>query len=316
MSRSVKNAPATAPEQSKKRRAAASKPARTRTPKARAPKSARKARPARRPPGMLRRLGRRMPWRSLGILAVTTALIGTGHWLWSSGRLQSAWESTLEKTYAFTVDAGLSVQSIQVIGRRQAGNEEILAALDTEQGAPILRFDPEAARQRVEALSWVGKASVERRLPGLIVVRIEERTPAALWQSNGVWAVIDDQGRLIEGAEPGEHAELPKVVGHGAERRVGEILALFALQPGLAEEVYAAVRVGNRRWNLRLHSGIDVRLPEGDPLSAWERLARLESVADLLSRDVTVIDLRRADRLLLRLAPDAEVVQPQPGQET
>ena len=177
-------------------------------------------------------------------------------------------------------------------------------------------IDPQAARERVESLSWVGAASVERRLPGLIIVRVEERRPAALWQQNGEWSVIDADGRLIEDADAGLYTNLPKVVGSGAGARIGEILALMEAQPLLAKEVYAAILVGNRRWNLRLHSGTDVRLPENEAASAWERLARLESIADLLSRDVTVIDLRRADRLLLRLAPGAEIARPLPGQET
>ncbi len=277
----------------------------------------RATKPIRQPSYRLRRLRRRLPWRSLAVVLFASALLGGGHWLWTSGHVEATYDEAVEKAYAFSIDAGFAVTRIQIEGRVQSDEIGIIEALETGHGAPILRFDPVAAQARIEALPWIEQAIVERRLPGLIVVRIFEQRPAALWQSEGKWAVIDEAGSVIEGASPAAFAELPKVVGDGAERHVGEILDLAERQPDLAKQIYAAIRVGNRRWNLRLHSGIDVRLPENDPITAWERLARLESVADLLSRDVSVIDLRRDDRLLLRLSPDAEIRPPEePGQET
>ncbi|MEO1193480.1 MAG: cell division protein FtsQ/DivIB [Pseudomonadota bacterium] len=264
----------------------------------------------------IRRARRALPWRSLSLVALVTAILASGHWLWTSGQVEAAYDDTVEAAYAFSVDAGFAVTSIQVLGRSESKGGEILEALEMERGDPILRFDPQEARDRIEALPWVESASVQRRLPGLIRVEIAERRPAALWQLGGVWSVIDKEGTVIEGASAGAFPALPKVVGPGANSRVDEVLALVSQQPELSMHVYAAIRVGNRRWNLRLHSGIDVRLPENDPVSAWERLARLESLADLLARDVSVIDLRREDRLLLRLAPDAELVPLVEGQET
>jgi cell division protein FtsQ len=45
-------------------------------------------------------------------------------------------------------------------------------------------------------------------------------------------------------------------------------------------------------------------LPENDPGAAWQRLAALDRDNHLLEREVTVIDMRMADRLVLRLPPD------------
>lgn len=313
----------------KKKPAAKKSPAKKTPAKARKPSTAKKAasrrKPSRgmrktvqprRPSGALKRLVRRLPWRPLALVAVATAALGGGHWLWNSGHIEAAGESVVDEVYAATAEAGFEVTSIQLLGRTETEEAEILAAIETERGAAILRFDPVEARAKIEALPWVETATVERRLPNRILISISEKRPAALWQSNGQWAVIDSDGKVIEGAAPGAFAGLPKLVGEGAQTHAAEILELTESQPHLAKQVYAAIRVGNRRWNLRLHSGIDVRLPENDMISAWERLARLESVADLLSRDVTVIDLRRDDRLLLRLAPDAEIQQPVEGQET
>ena len=76
----------------------------------------------------------------------------------------------------------------------------------------------------------------------------------------------------------------------------------MAAAPELMPRVKAAVWVGDRRWNLRLTGGIDVRLPEEDPTAAWMRLAEYEKAHQVLQRDVQVLDLRVPDRLIVRKA--------------
>jgi cell division protein FtsQ len=69
--------------------------------------------------------------------------------------------------------------------------------------------------------------------------------------------------------------------------------------------VRASILVGDRRWNLRLKNGIDVRLPDTDMERALETLARLDRDKNLLNRDIVAVDLRLADRLTVRLSDAA-----------
>jgi cell division protein FtsQ len=91
------------------------------------------------------------------------------------------------------------------------------------------------------------------------------------------------------------------------------------LVPDLRERITAAVRVGGRRWSLKLDDGIDVHLPETGLDNALLRLADLDKSQQLLARDVEAVDLRLPDRLVLRLTPDAQTrmtVDPEEGEET
>jgi cell division protein FtsQ len=65
------------------------------------------------------------------------------------------------------------------------------------------------------------------------------------------------------------------------------------------------VLVGERRWNLRLKNGIDVRLPETDVAPALERLVALDNEKNLITRDIVAIDLRLPDRVTVRLSEAA-----------
>jgi cell division protein FtsQ len=65
------------------------------------------------------------------------------------------------------------------------------------------------------------------------------------------------------------------------------------------------VRVGDRRWNLALDNEITVALPAENMDTALSDLMKLEREFALLSRDVTMIDLRFKDRWIIRVPTDA-----------
>ncbi|WP_119168578.1 cell division protein FtsQ/DivIB [Algihabitans albus] len=278
------------------------KPARSSQPK----RSRRTAKPARR------------HWRWALPLLGLTVLGSAGGWAASSGWIDRQSLAATEAFFSTTATLGLAVDDVLVEGRNRTMSAEVLAALDVGRGSPTLRFDPTEARDRLMALSWIADARVERRLPNLIFVRLQERQPLALWQLHGRLNVIDTDGAIIEGAEPARFAALPLLVGEGAPERAGNLLALLDRAPDLAELVIAAVRVGERRWNVVLEGDIEVRLPEVGAVEAWEQLAELVRDEALLERDVVTIDLRLPDRLILRghNAPEPAWRRAADGEET
>jgi cell division protein FtsQ len=87
---------------------------------------------------------------------------------------------------------------------------------------------------------------------------------------------------------------------------------MLASAPDLAGRVTAAVRVDDRRWNLRIDNAIDVLLPEQDPAAAWARLSELERTSKLLKRDIQTVDMRLPDRLVLRVRAAPAATTPAP----
>jgi cell division protein FtsQ len=126
-----------------------------------------------------------------------------------------------------------------------------------------------------------------------------------LWQRNGQINVIADDGTVLQSFVDDRYRGLPLVVGGGAERRAKDFIGLLDHYPDLRSAVRASVLVAERRWNLRLTNGMDVRLPESDPRAALDRLIKLDNEKKLLSRDVASIDLRLPDRVTVRLSDAA-----------
>jgi cell division protein FtsQ len=231
------------------------------------------------------------------------ALAGGSTWLWQSGAL-GAVES---RVHGIGARNGLTLTQVELEGRIRQSRESIMAALGVARDMPVLDIDLAAAKARLEKLSWVRVAELERRLPDTLFVRITERQPIAFWQRDGKLALIDRDGSVIAADRLETDGPLIVLVGDDAPAHAAALVDMLKIEPGLAARVNAATWLGDRRWNLRFDNGIEAVLPETDPAAAWHRLAGLEQSDRILERDIVSIDLRMPDRLVLRRGdPKAE----------
>lgn len=266
--------------------------------------------PARRPGARAPKRGARKAdtrrlWQRGGLVLATGLVLAGIGWLSTSGWIPRSLERAGLALLAASAEAGLELGDVLVEGRQRTEARVVLETLGVVRGQPILAFDPYAAQARLERLPWVRSATVERRLPAAIHVRLIERQPLALWQHRGRITVIDRGGEVISGAEPKAFTRLLLVVGADAPEHTPGLLAMLNGEPELRTRVSAAVRVRGRRWNLRLDDGIDVRLPEQNAAAAWAELARAERQHGVLGRDVAIVDLRLPDRLVVRTTSEA-----------
>jgi len=246
---------------------------------------------------------RRLLWPALGTLCLL-ALVVFAASLVRSVQPGSTVATVREKLADLT---GMTVQDIRIEGRDKTPEPMLRAALGVSKGDKLLGFSLEAARARIESLNWVQRATVERRLPGTIVVTLEERRPFAVWQNGGKFQLIDRAGQVVMEQNPAKDAAafatLPLVVGPGAPESAAPLLDALSARPELRGRVVAAVRVGERRWNLRLNNGADVMLPEGAEAAAMDRLMELQQSQALLDRPLQAVDMRLPDRLVVRPMP-------------
>jgi cell division protein FtsQ len=200
---------------------------------------------------------------------------------------------------------GFRIVNLAVTGHDQLTREEVLAAARLTGRSSLLFLDAEATRERLKSNPWIAEATVRKLLPGALQIEIRERAPFALWQKDRRFSVIADDGTVLEQFVAPQNLALPLVVGEGAERHAKEFLALLDRYPEIFNQVRASIRVGNRRWTLRLRNGMDVRLHESDAASALDRLVALDRERQLLGRDIVAVDLRLSDRVTVRLSERA-----------
>jgi cell division protein FtsQ len=231
------------------------------------------------------------------------ALCGALFWLWHAGALAPLSARLDEKIHGIGAENGLALDKVEVEGRERQSKDSILAALGVAQGMPVLDIDLAAARARLETLTWVRSAEIERRMPDTLHIKIEERRPFAFWQRNGTLMLIDRDGMVIPVGDLQSYGPLIVLVGDDAPGLAAPLIDLLKTEPGLAPRVRAAMRLGQRRWTLRFDNGVEAALPETGAESAWHRLAALEASERVLERNIAAIDLRLPDRVVLKELP-------------
>ena len=135
-------------------------------------------------------------------------------------------------------------------------------ALRLSVGAPLLNYDLEAAKKRIEALPWIRQVSVKRMLPNTILLSISESRALAIWQNKGKFSLINEQGEEIKVSDLRKFNSLMVVVGKDAPTNTRSLFSFLKTEPALYRQVKAAVWVSGRRWNLKMEGEINVRLPE------------------------------------------------------
>lgn len=228
-----------------------------------------------------------------------SALLGLIVWAWIAGMFSAAGTYAVQKTIAATSSAGFKINDISVVGRINTPREELLARLNMQAGDAMFDVSVEESQAAIADISWVQEATVARRLPDTIVVMLKERTPAALWQYRKKITLIDAAGHVLSEHDLDRWRHLPLVVGEYAAHDVTALLGLLQAEPDIAQELSAAVRIGNRRWDLRLKNGVLVKLPENDVELALRQLAALKKTGDLMARDIRHIDMRIDGKLVV-----------------
>jgi len=200
---------------------------------------------------------------------------------------------------------GLGVDRITISGLVELAPGEVLQAAGIDPRGSLAFFDVGDARARLEAQPLIREATVRKLYPGELTIQLKEREAFALWQLNGEISIISSDGTVIDRLRDMRFAHLPLVVGPGANKRARDYVALLGEAGALRGQIRGATLVSERRWNLKLTNGLDVRLPEQDADEAIRRLDRLAREQKLIDKDIIAIDMRQPDRVTVRLTEEA-----------
>jgi cell division protein FtsQ len=244
--------------------------------------------------------------RRIGLVATLAILFGSaGFGIVRGGHVEEFTTALSDTRNALANAAGFRITTVGINGRKQLSQDEVLAIGGVNGRSSLLFLDADTVRAKLKANPWIADATILKLYPGRLQIDIVERTAFALWQQNGRLSVIASDGAVLEPYVSRRFLNLPLVVGKGADVRAHDFLALLDRYPQVRSVTKAAIFVGERRWNLRLKDGLDVRLPENDVGNALAALSRLDKDEKLFSRDIVAVDMRLPDRLIVQLSEDA-----------
>jgi cell division protein FtsQ len=200
--------------------------------------------------------------------------------------------------------AGFTLKHVEIRGADRVPQIDVYNIAFDQPASAMPLIDLEGTRQRLLQFGWVREARVSRRFPDTLVVEIQERRPAAIWQHNQRLVLIDRDGVVLEPVKLNAMPDLPVVIGPAANLHASELGRLTAAAPHLKPMMAGATWVGGRRWDIRFQSGEMLALPEGADAAekALAHFAKMDQATQLLGRGFVRFDMRIPGKFVVRVS--------------
>jgi len=157
----------------------------------------------------------------LGVVAVVGASVGV------------AWGA---KQYMLT-SPRFSIKTVTVDGNQRLAPDEVARAAGVAVGDNVFAFDLDEARHKVESDPWVKSATVARKLPGSVVMKIVEHEPAAVIAIGERLFLASRAGEVFKELATEDPIDFPVITGlepeavvadrEGTEKRIARALDLL-----------------------------------------------------------------------------------------
>jgi cell division protein FtsQ len=186
-----------------------------------------------------------------------------------------------------------TLKNVYLEGHHYVNNEEIIKTLSMfiNIGEPILNISLNKIKNKLETIDWIENVIIERRLPSTLFIKIIEKKPSAIWQYKGKLYLIDQNGKTITTNKVNDFEYLVLLVGQEAPLHFNHLLSWIRGDEKLFQKIAVVTRVGQRRWNIKLDNGIEIKLPEKGEKEAWQWFGNLYH-KNKLDSEIKVIDLR------------------------
>lgn len=248
-------------------------------------------------------LSKRSRW-SLGLLLVFMTLVGV--FIGAQRHLKTGDDETgfLSKVEAFGNRAlalvKFPIEQVRIVGHKQTPEQVIVARLGSIWDRSLISLNTTQAQKNIEKLPWVKRAVVERVFPHGLNIYVTERKPIGRWVTMNGRFVFDQDGVIIQKIKVGRYLDLPIYEGKMAPHHAHGLQEALKKFDDLSPFFVRYKRVDGRRWTLILRDGMEVLLPEVQMMRGLSRLRALQVQHNILSRQISAIDLRLEDRVTFR----------------
>lgn len=119
----------------------------------------------------------------------------------------------------------LAVQHVKVTGDAHTPRASVLAVTALDRHPQMIDLSSGRLRHELMALPWVASASIQRRWPATVEIRLLERVPVAqVAGARGQPAIVDRDGRVLASGPAADAGALPALNGAGKAGPPGSFL--------------------------------------------------------------------------------------------
>ena len=179
---------------------------------------------------------------------------------------------------------------------RDINLEPIGVAIGIRHGTQLRSLDLHQINNRIMAVPGIKNSSVRRLPNGDLKIKTEQYNAVAMWTDGSLYYPLSDDGTKID--TPSETPTENTIVFSGEiPKNLTETLNNLS---ALSEYIDYVNLVESRRLNIHTKNGIVIYLPENNPGAAINKISVLNQTHKILSRKLSIIDMRDDARILVQ----------------
>ena len=195
------------------------------------------------------------------------------------------------------INLDVRLKNVKISGIENTKASDIVNIVSDQRGISLTSIDLKKISSEIDNIDWVKKSELRKIYPSTLEVQVYEHNPIAIWYNEGDKFLVDGDSKIITELNPNKFKNLKVVAGPNALGDIPVIISTIKKYPEFEKKIKSLLRVGDRRWTIRLHNGITIHLPEKNIANAIEEIEDLDNEYSLLSRYIEIIDMRLPDRI-------------------
>lgn len=172
---------------------------------------------------------------------------------------------------------------------------------DSYKSESIFLIPIEKIQSYLESIDCVASANISRQLPSRIEIKVKNKEPIAIWQYQKNFFFINEDNSLMKIRNSKNLMDFIIVTGENAFKHTKNLINIISVDKDMFDKVDAAMRVGNRRWDIKLVGGLIIKLPEKNPELAWDKFLEIKDSNQIRQKKrIKVVDLRIKDKIYIK----------------
>ena len=207
------------------------------------------------------------------------------------------------------IENGFFIKNVDIKGINHLNQKDILKTINYYNKKNIFNVNLKNIYNEIKQNTWVEEVSIKKIYPNTLKIDLIEKEPIAIWQNKSAYHLITKNGEIILEANLNNFKKhLPIIIGKNAHKNVYSILQILNIDKNLTKNIWSLTFVNERKWDIHFNQGLTIRLPSTSVKEAWEKIILLSEKFNILSLDLTELDLRSSNNVLGKINIDKKLI--------
>ena len=214
--------------------------------------------------------------------------------------------NTIKKVFAnniekFSKNYGYSFTKVNINKLINVKPEEIEKYFTKYYGNSIFLIPIKEISKNLHQNKWIKDFTIKNDYKNTINVNIVESIPIGIYFNGEDSFLFDNNGKIIDLVDSNYNLYFDLIMFEGNNSLLNANTLLNSLPLLFRNEIKKAIFINNRRWDVQLRNGINIKLSENNVLDSFNNYDKFyKNVSNQELTEIEMIDLRIPKQIILK----------------